>query len=694
LPEGYVLAPDEGPVAPEPLSDAPTITMPEGYELAKEEPAPVDPVGMAKAFGVGGAQGIIGIPGMAGDVTQLGKAGASYIPDVPQNSAMDWLKAETAKTAARGGNSAARGDIPGSFPLPTSKDIQGWIEHITGKFYEPKNDKEREAATAGSYLTSGVLNPGGIPRKIAQSVVGAGADIAAGRYTDENPYVKALAGIIGGAGTGFATAPGAADKLLRSKLPRSITEAHITQAGQLIERAAQGANPVRLTWPEALSQVTGQPVALDLQRILESHPQTRDTMQEFMAPRAGQVTAAARGEAANIGPMPAQPKDLGRQAGEVAENTIQRETERINAEARPHYQAAEPVQVGRNVNDALQTGPLGEIYGQTLREVRDPLNPAVGASVAHLPDDSVGVIDLVQRRMREQAENLRVPGEASSSNLAASNVERARDLPIQVAEQATGSRPNAMGDYERARLIEAQLRERHLAPLETGPIGEIAKSNRDTKTVINLLFSKTPESGVQGQIGDAVRTLAAQRPAVAEAIVRQHIEMTLDRAVTALQGGGNQFGGARLAKDLVGNPQERLNLQAAIEALPNGQARWQGMERMLEVMQATGQRQAKGSLTAFNAMDLQSMTSQGLANVAAIGASPSRWTKLAIDAYQGWSAGKNLDRFAQIITDPNSGDVLRRLATLPPDSPRAIDLIGRLVARTVGATTQPRAMND
>jgi len=690
LQEGETILPPAGtarPVDPG-LSDAPTLMLGEGEQLLPRQEAPVDPTGMLKAYGIGGAEGVIGIPGMAGDLTQLGKAGTSYIPELPPSSILDWLKAESAKTVARGG-SAARGDIAGSFPLPSSEDIKGWVEKVTGKFYEPKNQAERDAKTAGSYTTTAILNPGGVGRKLLSAAAGGGADIVAGRYSDQNPYVKALAGIIAGGGTSFATSPGAADKLLRSKLPDSITEAHITQAGQLIERAAQSATPVRLTWPEALSQVTGQPVALDLQRILESHPRTRNTMQEFMAPRAGQVETAVRAEAGNIAPPPTHPMDLGRQAGDVAEQAVERTTQNINATARPYYQAAEPVQVGPQVNQALQTGPYGEIYAQTLREIRDPRNPIYGATVAHLPDDAVGVIDLVQRRMRERAEGLRAQGEGMS-NLGARNLEEARNPAIQVADQATGSRPGVAGDYEIARAIETQLREHFLAPLESGPIGQIARSNRETSTVINLLFGKNPQPNSARQIGDAMQTLVAQRPAVAEAIVRQHIEMTLNRAVTALQHGGNQFGGARLRKDLIGNPQEQANLRAAIEALPNGAQRWQGMERMLEIMQATGQRQGKGSLTAFNAMDLSQMSSQGLANAASVLASPSKWTKLASDWYQGVSAGRNLNEFARIITDPQSGDVFRRLALIPPNDPRAIEIIGRLVGRATGATTQPR----
>jgi len=690
LPPGYRIATEGEKAPPTGMSDAPEATLPPGYRMAPEAEPPVDPVGMAKAYGVGVGEGVIGIPGMPGDLAKLGKVGASFIPEGESNTVTDWLRRESAKANAKMGG-AARGDMPGSFPLPSSDTIKGWVQKVTGPFYEPKNQAERDAKTTGNYTATAALNPGGAARKLLAAGAGAAADIVAGHYSEENPYVKALAGVLAGGGTSWATSPGSLDKLLRSKLPNGITEAHVTQAGQLIERAASGPRPVNLTWPEALSQVTGQPVALDLQRVLESNPTTRNRMQEFMAPRAEQVEGRARVEAQALAPnMPHNADNVARQASDVAQATVDNMERGINTAARPYYQAAEPVQVGPQVDQALRTGPYGAIYDRTLRQLRDPNHPEFNATIANMPDDSVAVIDLVQRRMRERGDALRQPGEGMS-NLAARNLDEARNPAIQAADVATGSRPGVIGDYEMARTIEAQLREHALAPLEAGPIGQLARSNKNIESVLNILFGKNPPANSERTISDAMQAIAAQRPAVAEAIARQHVEMTLNRAVTALQNGGNQFGGARLAKDLVGNPQERANLRAAIEALPNGQARWNAMERMLEIMQATGQRQSKGSLTAFNALELGNMSSQGLANLASFGLSPGRWTKAASDWYQGMSAGRNLNRMAEIITDPNSGAIFRRLQQLPPNDPRAVEIFARLAARGTGATTQQRS---
>src|SRR6185312_6997838 len=141
-----------------------------------------------------------------------------------------------------------------------------------------------------------------------------------------------------------------------------------------------------------------------------------------------------------------------------------------------------------------------------------------------------------------------------------------------------------------------------------------------------------------------------------------------NEAARELQGGANQFSGAKFAKMIAGNSKQRANLRAAIEALPNGTARWEGFEHLLDIMAATGTRQPKGSLTAFNQLEVQSMSTGGLQELASKGLSPGKWMSFANDAFKSWSLGRNLDQIARIITDPRSGNALREIVRIPPGS--------------------------
>jgi hypothetical protein len=194
--------------------------------------------------------------------------------------------------------------------FPTSHDIQGQVEKVTGEFRKPQNQTEADAETVGEFLPAALAGPGSLARKVVtQDAIPAAASIVAGRYSDQNPYVKALAGFLAGGAGALTSGPNTAEKLLRDKIPASVTEQDVTRAGQLIEHAQT--RGVALTWPEALSRVTGQPVLTDTQRILESHGQTRPQMQEFFADRPAQVENAARAEFGNLGPLSPQPSNIG-----------------------------------------------------------------------------------------------------------------------------------------------------------------------------------------------------------------------------------------------------------------------------------------------------------------------------------------------------------------------------------------------
>src|SRR6185369_2692977 len=300
------------------------VSIPDPNEPTKSEwdafptEKPTDYGGLAKQTGIGVAKGAIGLAGLPGDAAVLVEKGgdwlASKLPSIPETTLGKFLREESAKTAATS-RLGARGDVPGSYELPTSHDIQSFVEKVTGPFRKPQNQAEADVETAGEFLPAALAGPGGLVRKVAtQALIPAGATVVAGRYSDQNPYVKALAGFLAGSAGAVMSGPSSAQSLLREKIPASVTEQHITRAGQLIEHAQQ--RGVALTWPEALSRVTGQPILTDTQRILESHGQTRPAMQEFFAGRPQQVEGAARAEFNRQGPAVAQPSMVGPQASE------------------------------------------------------------------------------------------------------------------------------------------------------------------------------------------------------------------------------------------------------------------------------------------------------------------------------------------------------------------------------------------
>jgi hypothetical protein len=302
---------------------------------------------------------------------------------------------------------------------------------------------------------------------------------------------------------------------------------------------------------------------------------------------------------------------------------------------------------------------------------------------ANMPDNSVGFLNAVKKHFDTAAEN------------AGSRFNPSRNQETRATHEMQASAVRQIGelkspDYQIALAIQRQGREQFLDPLLQGPLGKLAKKDITTQKAINALFPENPVPGTAGEISDAVSALVQRRPAVAEQLVRAHVEMVFNQAARDLQGGANQFAGAKFATKLAGGAQQRENLRAAIEALPNGAARWQGFEHLLDIMAATGTRQPKGSLTAFNQLEVQSMSTGGLQELAAKGLSPGKWMSFANDAFKAWSLGRNLDQLAAILTDPRSGNALRQIVRIPPGSDRALMMAGRLIALGSAATTEQR----
>lgn len=636
------------------------------------EAPPTDYGGLAKATGIGLAKGAIGLPGMAGDAQTLLRKGADYLasklPTPPEPDE------QTLKFLEKYGN---RGDEGPSFPLPGSADIQGQVEKVTGPFRQPQNQAETDAQTVGEFIPAAALGPGGMARKaVTQAAIPAAASITAGRYSDQNPYVKALAGFVGGF-SGAAVRTGNAANTLRQQLPEFVTEAHITRAGNLIEAA--GKRGIDLTWPEALSKVTGQPVLTDLQRMLESHPKSRPQMQTFMAERPQQVERAAQQGFDQLGPYHPSPSSIGPQAGTAATDVIGDVRGVINKASEPFYQRAESVLL-----TPAEMSHVKAIPGWT--EARDAVrnNPQIGWRVAHLPDESVGFLNQVKKQFDQAAEN------------ASSKFNPAKNREVQSSNEMAASAVKQIGevkssDYQIALGIQQQARERILDPLLKGPLGQLAKKDPTTKKAIDALFPTSPLPGSEGEIRTAVYSIAQKRPQVAEQLVRAHAEMVFNEAAQALQGGANQFAGAKFAVRIAGNAQQRANLQAAIEALPHGNDRWKGFNNLLDILEATGTRQPKGSLTAFNAQELKAMQGGGAADIASLAASPGKWWTLANDKYKSWSLGQNLDELARIITNPNSGRALMAISRIPVGSSRAQALAGRLILQLGASTTEQRS---
>jgi hypothetical protein len=622
---------------------------------------------VAKSAGIGVVKGALGLGGIVGDLTDLGAKGIK--------KATDFVSEQVGVEPYQPSGKSVLENIPTSASL--TKNVEG----VTGEFYKPQTTAGHYAETVGEFLPAAVAGPGGIARKVGmQAVVPGVASEAAGQATEGTvlePYARAAAGITAGVGGALASRPGNTTQALRSQMPEGVTQAMVDDARSLMLNAKS--KGIDLTWPEALSQVAGRPVLSDTQRILESAPASRTRMQEFYAERPRQVDQAGLNEFDQVAPGTRTPSQIGPQVGQAANESVGDVRKAINNAAEPYYQAAERV----TLTPAEMTH-VKSIPGWT--EARDAVrkSPQLNSYVKHLPDNSVGFLNEVKKYFDQQGQNAASKFNQGANQQVAAVHGKAAEAIKQIAELKSP-------DYAVALGIQQQARQQYLDPLLQGPLGRLAKKDVTTQKAIDVLFPTSPLPNSHNEIHDAVTRLAAKNPGAATQLVRAHMESVFNEATKSLQGGPNQFGAAKFANKLTGNIQQRANLQAAVEALPNGNRLWQGVDNFLEAAEATGTRQAKGSLTAFNAQELKAMSGSGMAGEAVkTGLSPGKWWSVVNDKWGQWKLGRNLDELARIFTDPKSADVLKRIAGMPSGGREAQYLVSRLILQGENAAVQPR----
>lgn len=649
----------------------------------KEKPSGAADVLKSAAAGLG--KGAVALPGIAGDIADLpgnmlawlAAHGAEKLGLLPQGRTADDLLRDARAVdqipltkAQNVGQGAVRGLA--NIGIPTSDGMLSGAEAVVGKFYEPQTTAGKYAASIGSMVPGAIGGPGGALRKAAGVVLGGAGSEAAGQAAEGTPFevpARIAGGIIGFAAPSVRLT---SSNALQNALD-GVSKSDVDAAAQIMQKAAdQG---VKLSWDEAIAQATGGRGNLSPTRRVVENSEYGAPLKEMMAGRPALVEMAGRKAMGEIAPINPAPSSIGPAIGEAAQGTISDVQGAINRTTRPLYEKAAQQHVGPEINTALAGDP---VYAQTLKEVRS--DPALNATIANMSDDSVGVIDLVQRRLREKADAAAMPGQADSSNLKAKNYGEARQAPIEAADKATGSdaATGSVGSYEAARKAQADLRQKYLEPLMSGLIGKLQKEPT-TEKAIEALFPKNPLANSEKEIDAAVRELAKRRPEAARDLIRAHAESVFNEATQANIPGPSAWGGGNFAAALIGNPQQAKNLEAAIRALPNGEATWQGFRNFLDTMEATGKAPRMGSNTASDTGTRKNLEQGGFLKALS---GPAK----AVQEYaEKIRLGSNMGRLAYILTDPKQAPLLRSLASATPGSSKANSIAARLIMRTDAA---------
>lgn len=391
-------------------------------------------------------------------------------------------------------------------------------------------------------------------------------------------------------------------------------------------------------------------------------------------------------ETPNIPPQdnrpPMSPYDVAPRTQRAAQGAVDQTRRDINAEARPFYDAARNEIVPDERFRSLSMGntPSAEAFREALAEVRG--DPIIAATVRDLPDNAVGVLDEVKKRLDAMHKR---SSEATKPDLRrAELIDDARKSVIDLASEVSPY-------YREALRIGSDGRQGPLASLKAAPTGQLANTDKFEKQA-SILFNPNPLPGSERDIARAVREVASADPEAARALVRMKLEQTFNEATQRLQAGENQWGGAKYAAVIRGNPQQAQNLEAAVRALPDGDAAWNGFRRVLDVFEAQGTRQPAGSQTAFNVnINEELKGGKPIGEIAALVATPKRWPAFIGEWYQNFRYGKNTGDAASIFTSPDAIQQMRALSGLDRNSQAARQIVAKIVVGSIAANAPERS---
>lgn len=150
----------------------------------------------------------------------------------------------------------------------------------------------------------------------------------------------------------------------------------------------------------------------------------------------------------------------------------------------------------------------------------------------------------------------------------------------------------------------------HVAPISSGPLGKVAASP-ELRAQTSALFPTQPLEGAPQETSRAIAAINQQDQNIAAQLARQHLATNFAEKAQQNIPGENQWGGAKFAAHITGNPLQADVLNAGLGALPKGAEVQPDVNALLEVLRATGKRQAPGSLTAQNTLDLKDLSAAG-----------------------------------------------------------------------------------
>jgi hypothetical protein len=625
---------------------------------------PSIPEDMAKGAASGVASGVAGTAGMRGSLGNLVARGG--------DAAVGWL---ADKMGAPVNRTAIQDAYRKANPSPSTEDVQRQIEAETGSqvaagTYQPQTPYGRVAKTGGEFALGAVI-PGSAPQRIAQVVVPTIGSEVGGAIG--GPAGRAAGGFVGSLGPSMLGRTPYMERRL-GQAAGSVTRQQFDDAAALAQDAQARDPGFRLSAAEVIQQAAPQARGLGtLQRISESAAGPDNALARMYSERPQAMARATEGALDQIAPRSTDADFLGQQVQRAAEQAGLGLERQRTAATTPHYAAAaadvvpEPQMrsILGGIDQAIASDPTGIVAGP-LRELRDRLiaqpaqagapaqrTPVLGPNgqvvrynhtpatpgTPEVPITDVGSLDRVRKYFRELPE----------TGLDASTKDQRR-LIAQYLDQIDQAMLAHSPELRTGRAIHQNLSETLVGPPMAGPLGNIGSTSKIDAQGRAFANPVSSPDAVRRDVG----YIAAEDPNLARGLVREEMGRRADKTVGGLDNTGqpDQYGGAKFARALRGNPREAGNIGAAIETAAGPPVN-EDVQRLVDALQATGNRQRPGSLTAFNEEAVSDAKKSGLRTLAdAISTKPLAALE---EGYGRFRMGSRMNNLAEILASGPEG---------------------------------------
>lgn len=478
----------------------------------------------------------------------------------------------------------------------------------------------------------------------------------------DNPFAQFAigAGTMAATHAPFAIRHTAAD--VANQATRNVTPQQMKMADDLVRESYRLGSPI--TGAEALAKTTGASPLTAVQRVVENLPQSSETMASFMAkrPQANeQMIANALRNISPNQPTSATPMNLKNAAGDLMAGAQKSLTENNNA----LYKKAGGVSVY----------PAPAIFANDrIAEAVDAVTNTAKYGVKNGDPNSFKTLIAAKKYLNDEYQE-QVKSASGLKRGAGAVTSEAENLLSNYLKEQSPEYAKGAKNYETAYKTQFNA-------LNESPVGQIAEG----KVGSEILMPNKPVSLYPADIKRTVELLRRKDPSAVPDWTRQQLEGIFNETGQNLQNGPNQFGGAKFASTIQGNKQQKANLQTLIQESA-GMQTYQGFERVLNNLEAQGTRQGAGSQTSFNNQFQKELSEGGPLAAAKLVFKPSE----VATKYEEWQLGKNANKLANMLTNPDSIKQLQDLARTKPNTAKERLLVNSL---TGGYVAQKPEMTE